>query len=392
MPAKESEEREGELGVAPTSLSSRPCLATMFTLPADPSPSHYHIVAAFDIPAREFRCSVATKLTFEQPSATVFLNSQNLELSNVRLVEEKTERIVAGEVAEREDIVGVARIEMREEMPAGEYTLHLDCRGAIRTGLQGVYINKFVDEGNQEKDGVSTMFAATEARSFIPCWDQPNVKCSFSLTVAVGEELQVLSNMGGVKEENWQEVSSHVLPQESRSGWSLHCFPSTPRMSTYLLCLVVGQYSATSRMVGNTRVSVHCPSNRTQEGVFAVETAVKCVQIFNEFFGLPYCLPKLDLVGLACLSVGAMENWGLVTFRENSLLVDQATASNAQLQAVATIVAHEVSHQVSLSVIWTQSPFQFLYSPVVWQPSHNALVVRSLAERGLCHIHAILCS
>ena len=128
-------------------------------------------------------------------------------------------------------------------------------------------------------------------------------------------------------------------------------------MSTYLLCLVVGQYSVTSRMVGNTRVSVHCPTNRTQEGVFAVETAVKCVQIFNEFFGLPYCLPKLDLVGLACLSVGAMENWGLVTFRENSLLVDQATASNAQLQAVATIVAHEVSHQVSLSVNWTQSRF-----------------------------------
>ena len=76
-----------------------------------------------------------------------------------------------------------------------------------------------------------------------------------------------------------------------------------------------------------------------------MDTAVKCVQIFNEFFGLPYCLPKLDLVGLACLSVGAMENWGLITFRENSLLLDQATASNAQLQAVATIVAHEVSHQ-----------------------------------------------
>ena len=345
MPAKESEEREGELGLAPTSLSSRPCLATMFTLPNDPMPSHYHIVAAFDIPAREFRCSVATKLTFGQPSATIYLNSQNLELSNVRLVDEKTERILPGEVAEREDTVGVARIEMGEEVQAGEYTLHLDCKGAIRTGLQGVYINKFVDQGGQERDGVSTMFAATEARSFIPCWDQPNIKCSFSVTVAVEQELQVLSNMEGVEVKNWEEVSSHVLPEEVRSRWSQHCFPSTPRMSTYLLCLVVGQYSPTSRMVGDTRISVHCPTNRTQEGAFAVETAVKCVKIFNEFFGLPYCLPKLDLVGLACLSVGAMENWGLVTFRENSLLVDKATASNAQLQAVATIVAHEVSHQ-----------------------------------------------
>ena len=317
----------------------------MYTLPNDPRPSHYHINVAFDITARLFRCSVATKLSFEQSTSTIHFNSQNLDLSNVRLVEDKTGRVYPGEVAEREDVVGVARVEMREEVLPGEYTLHMDCFGVIRTGLQGVYINKYVDEGGQERDGISTMFAATEARSFIPCWDQPNMKCSFSLSVVVESGLQVLSNMEGVEGGSWDDVPSHVLPVEMRGEWSKHDFPPTPRMSTYLLCLVVGKYSATSRMIGQTRISVHCPTNRTQEGVFAVDTAVKCVQIFNEFFGLPYCLPKLDLVGLACLSVGAMENWGLITFRENSLLLDQATASNAQLQAVATIVAHEVSHQ-----------------------------------------------
>ena len=346
MPAKESEEREdGEVVIPTTSLSSRPCLSTMYTLPNDPRPSHYHINVAFDITARLFRCSVATKLSFERSTSTIHFNSQNLDLSNVRLVEDKTGRVFLGDVAEREDVVGVARVEMREEVLPGEYTLHLDCSGVIRTGLQGVYINKYVDEGGQERDGISTMFAATEARSFIPCWDQPNMKCSFSLSVVVESGLQVLSNMEGVEGGSWDDVPTHVLPVEMRGEWSKHDFPPTPRMSTYLLCLVVGKYSPTSRMIGQTRISVHCPTNRTQEGVFAVDTAVKCVQIFNEFFGLPYCLPKLDLVGLACLSVGAMENWGLITFRENSLLLDQATASNAQLQAVATIVAHEVSHQ-----------------------------------------------
>jgi len=116
-------------------------------------------------------------------------------------------------------------------------------------------------------------------------------------------------------------------------------------MSTYLLCFVIGQYSAVSQQVGQTRVSVYAPVNRSEEATFSLDTGVKCLQIFNEFFGVDYCLPKLDLIALACLSVGAMENWGLVTFRENSLLVERTTSSNAQFQAVATIVAHEISHQ-----------------------------------------------
>ena len=122
-------------------------------------------------------------------------------------------------------------------------------------------------------------------------------------------------------------------------------FSKSPMMSTYLLCIVIGQYCALSRMAGNTKISVYAPLSRAEEANFSLNTAVKCIEIFNQFFGIEYCLPKLDLIGLACLSVGAMENWGLVTFRENSLLVESATSSNAQLQAVATIVAHEISHQ-----------------------------------------------
>ena len=345
MPAREVEEREGGQGLAPTALTSRPSLATMYTLPIDPTPLHYTITAAFDIPARVFRCTVAVRLRVDRPTATIYMNSLNLEVSGLRLVEGKAGREVAGQVTEREDAMGVIRVDLAEEVGEGEHQLYLQCEGAIRAGLQGVYVNKFVDRQGREREGVATMFAATETRSFVPCWDEPRMKATFTLTVAAEKDLQVLSNMQEEAGEGWEGVEEFVVGREERGEWKVTRFATSPRMSTYLLCLVVGQYTAVERMAGATRVAAWCPTNRAAEGTFAVETAVKCVEIFNDFFGLPYCLPKLDLVCLACLSVGAMENWGIVTFRENSLLVEEATASNAQLQAVATIVAHEVSHQ-----------------------------------------------
>ena len=95
----------------------------------------------------------------------------------------------------------------------------------------------------------------------------------------------------------------------------LACGASRSRTCADLLCIVIGQYSSVSRQLGSTNISVYAPMNRAQEATFSLDTAAKCIQIFNEFFGIEYCLPKLDLIALACLSVGAMENWGLVTFR-----------------------------------------------------------------------------
>lgn len=156
MPAKEGEGGgEGE-GPAPTSLSSRPCLATMYRLPADPAPSHYAVTTALDIPGRCFRTSLATRLQLERPTATIFLNSQNLQLSNIRLIDDKSGLAVAGEVTEREDTVGVLRIDLSAEVGPGAHTLALDCSGPIRQGLQGLYINK-CDSGGRETELTSIL-------------------------------------------------------------------------------------------------------------------------------------------------------------------------------------------------------------------------------------------
>ena len=270
----------------------------------------------------------------------------NLELSNITIEATPGQKPPVKCVGqEQNSSIGVARLDFGISLPVGKYKLSASFSGKIRNGLQGVYLNKFVDGHGHEKDGVATMFAATEARSFFPCWDQPDVKCSFEhlVLVQIDEDLQVLSNLDVMENQCGDETLNGFVKGDEK--WRKYQFSKSPLMSTYLLCIVIGQYSSVSQLVGSTKISVYAPLNRAEEATFSLDTAVKCIKIFNDFFGIDYCLPKLDLIALACLSVGAMENWGLVTFRENSLLVDPATSSNAQLQAVATIVAHEISHQ-----------------------------------------------
>jgi len=287
---------------------------------------------------------VTTELELWSPTPCICVNISNIQLSNITIESVTGDLKQTGDVAEYNSSIGVARLDFHTSLPMGKYKLKTNFTGTIRSGLQGVYLNKYTDSSGKERDGIATMFAATEARSFFPCWDQPDVKCSFDLTVLVHrtENLQVLSNMDTVVTNSSDTLDEFVQGNED---WSVFKFSQSPKMSTYLLCFVIGQYSVQSRVVGPTKISVYAPLNRQEEAAFSLDTAAKCIQIFNNFFGIDYCLPKLDLIALACLSVGAMENWGLVTFRENSLLVEPTTSSNAQLQAVATIVAHEISHQ-----------------------------------------------
>ena len=334
--------------LAPPSSACPPTLkplSSMYRLPLSIVPSNYNIQVSFNIPDRSYQGRVITNLSILSPSQHICLNSINLELSNIVIVSEDTAASVKGFVADSNKSIGVIRIDFGHILQTGNYRLQMNFKGKIRVGLQGVYLNKFVDAGGVEQDGVATMFAATDARSFFPCWDQPDMKCSFELTVLVDKSRNytVLSNMNQTDSDD--VMDDDVIASDAGVEWSVHKFSRSPSMSTYLLCFVIGQYSAVSQQVGQTRVSVYAPVNRSEEATFSLDTGVKCLQIFNDFFGVDYCLPKLDLIALACLSVGAMENWGLVTFRENSLLVERTTSSNAQFQAVATIVAHEISHQ-----------------------------------------------
>ena len=182
----------------------------------------------------------------------------------------------------------------------------------------------------------TTQFEATDARRAFPCWDEPAHKASFDLTLVIPSDLVALSN--------------NPVVEESAAGPGLKSlrFAETPVMSTYLLAFMIGdltsiesQYTGAS---GSTKVSVWTTRGKEEQGRFALDTSVRLLGFFNDYFGIPYPLEKLDHIAIPDFAAGAMENWGAITYREAALLVDPENSSAGTRQRVAEVVAHEMAH------------------------------------------------
>lgn len=218
--------------------------------------------------------------------------------------------------------------------------LRIDFEGAIRSQCEGLYTCPFVDKNGESRLGAATMFAATEARTCFPCFDEPEFKAVFALDVTVDDEYIVVSNMPIMDSKYRKESDGGVKRRSDYFEW-------TREMSTYLVCIIVGHYEYLETKTDDlrTKVRVYAPWGQREQGRFALEVGKKSLEFFNEYFGKRYPLPKLDLVALSRMSVGAMENRGVITFRETGLITEMTEANPATLQRIAMLVAHEVSHQ-----------------------------------------------
>ena len=213
-------------------------------------------------------------------------------------------------------------------VPAGETTLVLDFEGKVSDGtLVGLYRSRF--------DGgyiLTTQFEATQARRLFPCIDHPAYKAVFRVDVAVEDGLGMIFNT----------PIDHV---DSRAdGKKVFRFQATPRMSTYLLYLGIGNFGEFERKDGNLRVIVAAPEEKRAMTGYALDHGGRTVRFFEDYFGIPYPLPKLHLIAVPDTWVGGMENWGAITFRELALLVDEHASASAK-KTVVDVLAHEVAHQ-----------------------------------------------
>lgn len=226
------------------------------------------------------------------------------------------------------------RFTFPEKIPLGAGVLHIEFTGILNGDMAGFYRSGYADADGKKMVMGSTQFEALDARRAFPCWDEPLVKATFRLSLIVDADLTAISNMNDVK-------SQHLPGNKKRVD-----FATSPRMSTYLLAWAVGKFDCIQTNTSHgVLIRIFSPPGQAERGRFALAAGAKALDFFDDYFQVPYPLPKLDMLCCTEFAMGAMENWGLVTYREVDLMIDEKKASSQQKQRVAIVVAHELAHQ-----------------------------------------------
>lgn len=215
----------------------------------------------------------------------------------------------------------------------GNYTVTIDFNGKITDPMNGLYPCRF-DYNGKQKTILATQFESHHAREVLPCIDEPAAKATFDVSVTADSTDEILGNM--------PQISSEITDNKRTVK-----FQRTPIMSTYLLAFVAGEMhyaeaKSKSGVIFRSWGSVAQPKSHL---VYSAQEGAKILDYFCDYFKTPFPLPKCDQVALPDFDAGAMENWGLITYREVALLVDPKNRSLSSEQYVSMVVAHELSHQ-----------------------------------------------
>ncbi|MBI3457745.1 MAG: M1 family metallopeptidase [Candidatus Rokubacteria bacterium] len=302
-----------------------------YRLPGTVVPSRYELRLEPDLEAASFAGDETVTVTVREPIREIELNAAELSILAVGL-EGPGGAVLEGQ-ASLDPGTERARLTFPRPLEPGEWRLRLRFTGTLNDRLRGFYRSTYKDAAGHPHALAVTQFESTDARRAFPCWDEPAFKAVFSVTLVVPEGWVALSNTAAVAE------------RPAGPGRRAVTFADSIRMSTYLVAFVVGELEATEPvMVGKTPVRVVSVPGKRRLAGFARDAAAFCLRYFEDYYGVPYPGDKLDLVGLPDFASGAMENLGAITFRETALLVDEAAASHTELERVADVVAHEVSH------------------------------------------------
>jgi len=300
-------------------------------LPETARPSKYRIKLQPDLKNFTFDGEQSVDLLILEATSTIVLNSIDLEIGNTALHANGT-TLTSKSVTIDKD-AETATLDFGETIQPGDARLEMVFTGELNDKLMGFYRSEYTSQDGETRYLATTQFEPTDARRAFPCWDEPAKKATFEVTLVFSDEYQAVSNTPVVEE---------AVPGP---GLKSVRFAETPIMSTYLLVFIVGNLtSIEERAAGGTTVGVWTTPGKEDQASFALDTSVKLLGYFNEYFGIPYPLPKLDHIAIPDFAAGAMENWGAVTYRETALLVDPDNSSAGTRQRVAEVIAHEMAH------------------------------------------------
>jgi aminopeptidase N len=295
-------------------------------LPTSVTPQHYRVDITPDAQALTFKGTVSIEITVHQATDTIVLNSADIVIDSAA---------VSGESAaisydKKEETAAFA---LGHKLRPGAYTLSLEYHGKIFLQASGLFALDY-DTPKGKARSLFTQFENSDARRFVPCWDEPGRKATFDLTVTVPAEQMPVSNM--------PVAAADALP----GGLKRVHFATSPKMSSYLLFFALGDFERIHRDVGGVDVGVVVKRGDAVRAAYALTTAAQILPYYNDYFGTPYPLPKLDLIAAAGDSqfFGAMENWGAILYFEHVLLIDPRFSTESDRQGVYLVVAHEMAH------------------------------------------------
>jgi len=300
-------------------------------LPETARPSKYRIRLQPDLTNFTFDGEQSVDIQVLEPTSSIVMNSIDLKIEKATLHAMGTTLTTRAVNFDKE--AETVSLEFGETVQPGDARLEMAFTGELNDKLMGFYRSEYTSQDGETRYLATTQFEPTDARRAFPCWDEPAKKATFEVTLVFADEYQAVSNTPAVEEA------------EPGPGLKSVRFAETPVMSTYLLAFIVGNLtSIEKRASGGTTVGVWTTPGKENQASFALDTSVKLLGYFNEYFGIPYPLPKLDHIAIPDFAAGAMENWGAVTYRETALLVDPDNSSAGTRQRVAEVIAHEMAH------------------------------------------------
>ncbi|XP_036266485.1 endoplasmic reticulum aminopeptidase 1 isoform X4 [Pipistrellus kuhlii] len=305
-------------------------------LPEHIIPVHYDLLIHANLTTLTFEGTSAISITASQPTSAIILHSQHLQILKATLRKgagdmpsEEPLRVL--EYPPREQIALLAPTPLEVGLP---YTVVLDYAGNLSESFHGFYKSTYRTKEGEVRILASTQFEPTAARMAFPCFDEPAFKASFSIRIRREPRHLAISNMPLVKSEPIAEglIEDH--------------FDVTVKMSTYLVAFIISDFKSVSKMTkSGVKVSVYAVPDKINQADYALDAAVTLLEFYEDYFSIPYPLPKQDLAAIPDFQSGAMENWGLTTYRESSLLFDVEKASASSKLGITMTVSHELAHQ-----------------------------------------------
>nr|XP_034173930.1 glutamyl aminopeptidase-like [Osmia lignaria] len=310
-------------------------------LPEDVIPKRYVIAVSPDFKKDQFHGYIRIDIELQKPQDYIVLHSKDLTISSTQLDSQRTQT----EVRLR-SIIPVKKQEMLiikpdRKIPSGEYFLKMNYTGSLTGKIIGFYLSTYVNINQSIRKLAVTQFEPTYARTAFPCFDEPSFKSEFVISIVHQKKssYRVMSNMP-IAEEG---------PMDNDSNKKITFFKPTPPMSTYLVAFIISDFECVGTnlsLLNGSKIplSVCTRSMYRNKTKFALDVGIRAMEYYLKILQVDYPLLKLDLVAVPDFSAGAMENWGLVTFRETELLQNENTSSCLNTKSVSLTIAHELAH------------------------------------------------